>query len=64
MIKPISDYERYLFFSYLPNFSEASLEWLKCDFDNNFGLGIDRKSWWVSEGVKAIKETMAEGGRQ
>jgi asparagine synthetase B (glutamine-hydrolysing) len=60
MIKPISDYELYLFSSYLPKFSEASLEWLGCDFDNDFGQGIDRESWWISEGVKAIKESMAE----
>jgi hypothetical protein len=55
----ISDYEMYLYFGYLPRFSEASLDWLNCDFDNDFGKGIDDESWWVKEGVKAIKETMA-----
>jgi hypothetical protein len=54
----ISDYELYLYFSYLPKFSEASLQWLNCDFENDFGKGVDKEAWWVSEGVKAFKETM------
>jgi hypothetical protein len=60
MIKPISNFELYLFFGYLPGFSEASLEWLNCDFDKDFGIGIDRESWWVSEGVKAVRGALAE----
>ena len=56
----ISNYELYLFFSYLPKFSEASLEWLNCDFESDFGRGVDNKSWWISEGVKALKKTFTD----
>lgn len=56
----ISDYEKYVFFSYLPNFEEADLQWLNCDFDSDFGNGIDDEKWWINEGVKAWKQTMAD----
>ncbi len=56
----ISDYEMYLYLSYLPRFAEVSLEWLHCDFDSGFGEGVDDESWWVDEGVKALKRTMAD----
>ena len=56
----ISDYELYLYFSSLPKFSESNLEWLNCDFDYEFGKGIEHESWWVAEGVKAFKQTMAD----
>ena len=59
MQKTISDYELYLYFSYLPRFAKADLQWLKCDFDNDFGRGVDDEAWWVQEGVKALKETIA-----
>jgi hypothetical protein len=60
MKETMSDYEMYLYFSYLPKFSEASLEWLNCDLDNDFGKGMDDESWWVYEGVKALKKTLAD----
>lgn len=60
MNQSISDYEKYVFLSYLPKFSEASLDWLHCDFEFEFGRGIDDEAWWVSEGVKALKKTFAD----
>lgn len=59
MSQPISDYELYLFFSYLPKLSEASLDWLHCDFEYEFGKGVEDEAWWVNEGVKALKMTFA-----
>lgn len=56
----ITDYEMYLYLSYLPRFAETSLDWFNCDFDNVFGEEVEEKSWWVDEGVKAIKQTMAD----
>jgi hypothetical protein len=56
----ISDYEVYLYLSYLPKFAEANLEWFNCDFSYKFGEGVNDESWWVSEGVKALKKTMAD----
>ena len=55
-----SVYEKYLFFSYIPRQAEADLSWLNCDFEYDFGKGIDDEQWWVDEGVKALKRTMAE----
>ncbi|MBI5953966.1 MAG: hypothetical protein HY865_20110 [Chloroflexi bacterium] len=60
MNNEISDYELYLYFGHLPRFSEASLDWFNFDFDHNFGDGMDDESWWVDEGVKAIKKMMAD----
>jgi hypothetical protein len=60
MDNTISDYEMYLFWSYVPRFSEAGMDWFNCDFDNNFGGGVGDESWWVDEGVKAWKQTAAE----
>ena len=54
----ISDYELYLYFSYLPKFKEADLQWLGCDFDNDFGKEVHDESWWVREGINALKETI------
>ena len=51
--------DTYVFFSYLPRFSEATLKWLDCDFDSDFGKGVEDGAWWVNEGVRAWKETMA-----
>jgi hypothetical protein len=56
----LADYEMYLYFGYLPRFAEASLQWLGCDSDNDFGKGMDNESWWIEAGVKALKETMAD----
>jgi asparagine synthetase B (glutamine-hydrolysing) len=56
----ISDYEMYLYQSYLPNWSEVGLEWLNCDFDQDFGLGVLDEKWWVAEGIRAFKKTMAD----
>jgi asparagine synthetase B (glutamine-hydrolysing) len=58
--KFISDYEIFLYLSYIPNWSEAGLAWLNCDFDCEFGDGVEDEAWWVNEGVKALKNTMAE----
>ena len=58
MTKAISDYEIYLYFSYLPKFPEADLQWINCDFDNDFGKGVNDESWWVREGVRAWKEAI------
>jgi len=55
----ISDYEKYLYFGYVPRWSEASLDWLNCDFQSEFGKGVDDESWWIREGVKTLKNTMA-----
>ncbi|MBL8062680.1 MAG: 7-cyano-7-deazaguanine synthase [Anaerolineales bacterium] len=60
MNKAIAGYELYLFFSYLPRFSKANLSWLNCDFDNDFGRGIDNETWWVKEGVRSLKKTFAD----
>jgi hypothetical protein len=60
MKEAISDYEMYLYFSSLPRFTEANLQWLNCDFDNDFGEGMDNELWWVNEGVKALKQTLAD----
>ncbi len=51
--------DMYVFFSYLPKFSEATLAWLNCNFDNDFGKGVEDEAWWVNEGVRAWKESMA-----
>lgn len=61
MIKEfISDYEIYLYLSYLPQWSEVELGWLNCDFDYDFGVGVEDEKWWVREGVLALKKTMAD----
>jgi asparagine synthetase B (glutamine-hydrolysing) len=60
MMKPITDYEMYLYLSYIPKFSEASLEWLNCDFDSDIGRGIESESWWIDEGIKTFRQTMAD----
>ena len=56
----ISNQEMYLHLSYLPKWSETGLEWLNCDFDYDFGIGVEDETWWVNEGVKALKNTMAD----
>jgi hypothetical protein len=56
----ISDLELYLYFSYLPKFSDANLDWLHCDYSNDFGRGINEEAWWIREGVQAWKETMLD----
>jgi hypothetical protein len=56
----VSTYERYLYFSYVPRTAEAALQWLNCDFEYDFGLGVEDENWWIQEGVKALKKTMAE----
>ena len=61
MEKPsISHYEIYLYLSYLPQWSEAELGWLNCNFEYDFGVGIEDEKWWVREGVSALKKTMAD----
>ncbi|MBI5953964.1 MAG: hypothetical protein HY865_20100 [Chloroflexi bacterium] len=60
MEDPISDYELYLYFSSLPRFAEASLDWLPRDYEYAFGEGMDDESWWVTQGVKVFKEMMAD----
>jgi hypothetical protein len=52
--------DMYVFFSYLPNFSEATLSWLNCDLDHDLGKGIHDEAWWLNEGVRVWKETMAD----
>ena len=56
----IPDHEMYLYFSYIPRFTEAVLHWLSFEFEYEFGEGVDDKSWWVQEGIKAFKDTMAD----
>jgi hypothetical protein len=56
----ISDYEIYLYLSYVPKFAETNLEWFNCDFDYILGEGVNDESWWVDKGVKALKKTMAD----
>lgn len=56
----LDDYEMYLYFGYLPRFADASLQWLGCDSDNQFGKGKNNKSWWINEGVKILKQTMID----
>ncbi|MBI5953965.1 MAG: hypothetical protein HY865_20105 [Chloroflexi bacterium] len=36
------------------------MEWLDCDFDYTFGKGMDDESRLVDEGVKLLKQTMAD----
>jgi hypothetical protein len=56
----ISDYEMYLYLSYLPKFTETNLEWFDCDFAYTFEKGMDDESRLVDEGVKLLKQTMAD----
>jgi hypothetical protein len=56
----MSAYEEYLYFSYIPKAAEADLEWLNCDLDYDFGIGAEDEKWWIQEGVKALKKTMAD----
>jgi hypothetical protein len=58
--RTILSYEKYLFFSYVPRPAEADLGWLNCDFDCDFGNGNLDEDWWVQEGTKALRQTMAE----
>jgi asparagine synthetase B (glutamine-hydrolysing) len=56
----IPNYETYLYLSYLPRLSEIDLKWFNLDSGDKFGEGVDDESWWVGEGVKALKKTMAD----
>ena len=60
MQNDIPDHELYLYFSYIPRFTEVDPHWLSFDFDHEFGKEVDDKSWWVQEGIKALKDTMAD----
>jgi len=39
----LSDHEKYLYFGYVPRWSEASLDWLNCDFQSAFGKGVNNE---------------------
>ena len=56
----VSAYEKYLYMSYVPKPAEVDLDWLNCDFECDFGQAAGIEQWWVKEGVKALKQTMAE----
>lgn len=55
-----SKYEIFLYLSYLPQWQEANLVWLNCDFDHDLGIGVDDEAWWVKQGVLAWNKTMQE----
>jgi asparagine synthetase B (glutamine-hydrolysing) len=56
----ISQYEVFLYLSYLPQWSKANLDWLHCDFDHDLGTGVEDERWWIKEGVLAWKNTMKD----
>jgi hypothetical protein len=60
MANDIFNYELYLYLSFLPKFADANLQWLDLSSVGEFGRGMSNASWWVSEGIKVFKETMAE----
>jgi len=60
MTVPNLDYEMFLYMSFIPNFAKTSLEWFFPDQVEEFGRGIPNESWWIDEGVKTFKQTMAD----
>lgn len=60
MNQSITEYELYLYLSFVPRFKEASLDWVLQDIDRQVDPGPDDFSWWVAEGVKSFKQVMAE----
>lgn len=56
--------DRYVFFSYLPKFAKATSAWLDCDYDFDFGQGNEDESWWLKEGIRTWKQTMADQIKQ
>ena len=58
MPNAISDYEMYLYMSFIPNFSEASLDWFIPDHIDEFDMGVDDEAWWIAEGVETFKKAI------
>jgi len=56
----ISDYQMYLYLSFIPRFAEASLDWFLPNPREKFGSGLENESCWIAEGVKTFKKTMAD----
>lgn len=51
-----SVYDLFLFFGYLPNFSEGNFDWLEYDPDQKVDFDENDESLWVNEGTKLFKE--------
>ena len=60
MNQPNSDYELYLYLSFIPRFAEASLEWFYPEPRVRVGTGVEDESWWIAEGVKTFKKAMVD----
>lgn len=60
MKRIVSDIEIYLYLSYLPKLSEVNLNWLNNDCTSRSSKNIESRSWWIKEGVKTLKQTMAD----
>ncbi len=52
-------HELYLYLDYVPRPAEADLKWLDFDRECSSETGIEDEAWWINEGVKALKQTMA-----
>ena len=60
MQNAITDYEMYLYMSFIPDFAKANLDWFLPDQFDRVGKGVDDESWWIAEGVKTFRKTMED----
>ncbi len=56
----VSNYDMYVYLSYLPKISKANIRWLEFDEDCATGRYKQDELWWIKRGVKAFKDTIEQ----